>query len=155
MQKFKVGGDVMAKLSDKQKVFCDEYLIDLNATQAAIRAGYSPRTAKDIGTKLLNNIDIQKHMYSEKVINEIAKIAFYNPNVINYNTAQINNNANENDLCAIQSIKVKSTITKDGKSIEREIKMHDKLRALELLGMHLELFDKKTSAVIIDDASRK
>lgn len=41
-------GDNMAKLTKKQKKFCDEYLIDLNATQAAIRAGYSEKTAKEI-----------------------------------------------------------------------------------------------------------
>lgn len=50
----------MAGLTDKQQRFVDEYLIDLNATQAAIRAGYSEKTARSIGQRLLTNVDIQK-----------------------------------------------------------------------------------------------
>jgi len=49
----------MAKLTNKQKRFVDEYLIDLNATQAAIRAGYSEKTAKDIGCQNLAKLNIQ------------------------------------------------------------------------------------------------
>ena len=49
----------MAKLTPKQKAFCDEYLIDLNATQAAIRAGYSEKTANRIGNENLSKLDIQ------------------------------------------------------------------------------------------------
>ena len=43
----------MAKMTEKQKRFCDEYLIDLNATQAAIRAGYSKKTAQQMGAENL------------------------------------------------------------------------------------------------------
>lgn len=50
----------MNKLTDKQQAFIDEYLIDLNATQAAIRAGYSEETAKQIGSENLSKLDIQK-----------------------------------------------------------------------------------------------
>jgi phage terminase small subunit len=49
----------MAKLSDKQELFAREYLKDLNATQAAIRAGYSEKTARSQGNRLLTNVDIQ------------------------------------------------------------------------------------------------
>lgn len=45
-------------LTAKQQRFIDEYLVDLNATQAAIRAGYSAKTAKQIGSRLLTNVDI-------------------------------------------------------------------------------------------------
>jgi phage terminase small subunit len=52
--------DTMHKrLTDKQKVFCEQYLIDLNATQAAIRAGYSKRTAQQIGSENLSKPVIQ------------------------------------------------------------------------------------------------
>ena len=50
------------KLTEKQKRFCDEYLIDLNATQAAIRAGYSEKTAKDIAAQNLAKLNIQAHL---------------------------------------------------------------------------------------------
>lgn len=49
----------MRKLTPKQQRFVDEYLVDLNATQAAIRAGYSAKTARQIGERLLSNVDIQ------------------------------------------------------------------------------------------------
>lgn len=47
------------KLNDKQAAFCREYLIDLNGTQAAIRAGYSERTANRIASQLLSKLDVQ------------------------------------------------------------------------------------------------
>lgn len=54
----------MSKLTPKQEQFCKEYLVDLNATQAAIRAGYSKRTAKSQGQRLLTKVDIQKEIQS-------------------------------------------------------------------------------------------
>jgi len=50
----------MMKLTPKQQLFCDEYLIDLNATQAAIRAGYSAKTAGSIGEENLKKPEIQE-----------------------------------------------------------------------------------------------
>lgn len=55
----------MSKLTDKQQKFCEEYLIDLNATQAAIRAGYSEKTAKEIGCENLTKPNIAEYI-SEK-----------------------------------------------------------------------------------------
>lgn len=78
-------------LTDKQKRFCDEYLIDLNATQAAIRAGYSPKTAEQTASRLLRNVKVQEYIAKrqkelsrsteitqERVIKELALIAFSN-----------------------------------------------------------------------------
>jgi len=52
----------MAKLTGKQEAFCQEYIIDLNATQAAIRAGYSEDTARQIGSQNLTKVDIQERL---------------------------------------------------------------------------------------------
>lgn len=49
----------MAKLTDKQELFAREYLKDLNATQAAIRAGYSEKTANEQASRLLANVNVQ------------------------------------------------------------------------------------------------
>lgn len=81
----------MAKLTPKQKRFVEEYLIDLNATQAAIRAGYSPKTVKSIGQENLTKPDLQKaitrameersrrtQITQDRVLKELAKIAFSN-----------------------------------------------------------------------------
>lgn len=56
----------MAKLTAKQQRFCEEYLIDLNATQAAIRAGYSAKTAKQIGGENLTKPDVKRHIMTLK-----------------------------------------------------------------------------------------
>ena len=78
-------------LTPKQQLFATEYLIDLNATQAAIRAGYSKRTAESQGSRLLRNVKVKEHLSelgakrserceitSDEVLHEIAKIAFVN-----------------------------------------------------------------------------
>lgn len=56
------------KLRDKRACFCEEYLVDLNATQAAIRCGYSRETAKQQGQRLLTNVDIQERVSELKDI---------------------------------------------------------------------------------------
>lgn len=141
-------------MTKKQKRFCEEYLIDLNATQAAIRAGYSPDTAKAIGCENLTKPDIRAHIdramaersrrtgvNADRVVQELAKIAFVNAtDVIDPKTATVKEDALPEDTAAIQSVKVK-TFGEDG--LEREIKMADKLRALELLGRHLGMFRDK------------
>lgn len=62
----------MAKLTPKQKRFCEEYLIDLNATQGAIRAGYSQKTAYSTGQRMLKNVEVQNYIqkHLEKIQNE-------------------------------------------------------------------------------------
>ena len=141
-------------MTKKQKRFIEEYLIDLNATQAAIRAGYSPDTAKSIGSENLTKPDIQARIAkamaersrrtgvnADRVVMELAKIAFVNAkDVINTETATVKADALPEDTAAIQSVKVK-TFGEDG--LEREIKMADKLKALELLGKHLGMFKDK------------
>jgi len=144
-------------LTKKQKRFVEEYLIDLNATQAAIRAGYSPDTAKSIGSENLTKPDIsaaiskaqaersrRTGINQERVIRELAKVAFLNPvDVIDMEKATIRGEANREDTACIASIKVKTIPTDDGTITEREVKTYDKLKALELLGKHLGMFTDK------------
>ena len=74
------------KLTAKQQRFCDEYLIDLNATQAAIRAGYSKKTAYAIGNENLNKLEIKSHIEKRMAEKEAALIADQNE-VLKYLTA--------------------------------------------------------------------
>ena len=144
-------------LTQKQRLFVDEYLIDLNATQAAIRAGYSPRNADKIGSELLGKTRVSDAIKTamaerskrtginqDRILMELAKIALVNPeNVVNFDEATIREDALPEDLAAVASVKVKRFPTKDGEGIEREIKFYDKTKALDLAGRHLGMFKDK------------
>lgn len=146
-------------MTQKQKRFIEEYLIDLNATQAAIRAGYSPDTAQQTGSENLSKPVIRAQIdramaerskrtgvNAERVVQELAKIAFVNAaEVIDPKTATVKEDALPEDTAAIQSVKVK-TFGEDG--LEREIKMADKIKALELLGKHLGMFQNNVSVTL-------
>ncbi len=161
----------MARLTQKQKRFVDEYLIDLNATQAAIRAGYSSKTAYSIGEENLRKPDIRAYLdkamadlskrtgvNQEIVIRELARVAFVNPeDVIDFDTVTIRPEASRDDTAAIAALKVRVIQTPNGEGIEREIRMCDKLKALELLGKHFGMFTSNVNVTaslgvqIIDD----
>ena len=153
----------MAKITKKNEVFCEEYLIDLNATQAAIRAGYSTDSAGSIGSELLKKPEIRARIdqamavrskrtgiNADRVLRELGRIAFLNPkDVIDLNTAEVLDTATDDDLAVIAGVKVKYVPHKDfdedgepviEQAIEREVKMADKLKALELCGRHLGMF---------------
>lgn len=153
-------------MTAKQQRFCEEYLIDLNATRAAIRAGYSPKSAKTNGPRLLENAGIRARVEAmmarlsrrtgvsaERVVRELARVAFASmPDVVDMRTATLRPDATEDDRVAIASVRVK-----DGDMFtEHEVRMCDKVRALELLGKHLGMFTDNVRVdgavpVIIDD----
>ena len=144
-------------LNPKQQRFCEEYMIDLNATQAAIRAGYSVKTAQEQGARLLSNVMVSREIEklqaiqsrrtgitADRVIRELAKIAFVDPDrVINPDDGTVKADATDEDKAAIQGVKVKRSSSMNGDSFENEVKLYDKTKALELLGKHLGLFSDK------------
>ena len=146
----------MAKLTDKQKRFVEEYLIDLNATQAAIRAGYSINNADKIGSELLGKTRVSEAISKamaersrrtgisqDRVVNELAKIAFVNMLDVVDEEGRIRSTASQDDLACIESIKHKESSSINGDSTEREVKIASKLKALELLGKHLGMWNDK------------
>lgn len=156
-------------MTKKQKRFIEEYLIDLNATQAAIRAGYSPETAQEQGSRLLSNVMVSNGIAKaiaerskrtginqDRVVYELAKIALVNPGkVINIQDATIRKDATDEDLAAVQSIKVKKSYSETGEMTEREVRMSDKVRALELLGRHLGMWNDKLQVSGLEDEKTK
>lgn len=160
----------MAKLTKKQQMFVDEYLIDLNATQAAIRAGYSVDTAAAIGCENLTKPNIQQAIAKtmaerskrtgvnqDRVVLELAKIAFVKMTDVVDSDGRIKDEASGDDLSCIESIKYKKTGNEFGGSVEREVKIASKMKALELLGKHLGMWNDKldvnvTAPIVISGA---
>lgn len=165
----------MAKLTPKQKAFVQEYLVDLNATQAAIRAGYSQKTAYRTGAdnlikpqiqnalnEAMKNREIRTEITQDKVLKELAKVAFSN----GADFAQVktekrkkqiwNDSTQEYDEKEVEEQFVelfdtdklpadkKAAISgiKEGK-YGIEVSSCDKVRALELIGKHLGMFKDK------------
>lgn len=144
----------MTKLTERQKRFCDEYLIDNNATQAAIRAGYSERTAKSQGQRLLTNVDVAAYLEKrreaciertqitqDRVLIELAKVAFADGT--DFATVGKRNRVTltpTEDLPSEKRAAVASV--KKGAKGAVEVKTYDKVKALELLGKHLGMWDK-------------
>lgn len=144
------------KLTDKQQRFVDEYLIDLNATQAAIRAGYSVKTANEQGSQNLAKLSIQQviaekmaersrrtGVNQDRVVLELAKIAFVKLTDIIDEKGKIKDTATEDDLACLEGYKYKYSDTDSGYSVEREVKLSSKMKALELLGKHLGMWNDK------------
>lgn len=157
----------MTKLTAKQQAFVDEYLIDLNATQAAIRAGYSEKTARQIGEENLSKPDIaaavQKAMdersrktgiNAENVLGEIGKLAFADiRKVFDENGRLLPIHMLPDEIAAsVSSIEVVTSRIPGGEPEDVEhtskIKFWDKRGSLELLGRHLKLFTDKLDVEI-------
>lgn len=144
------------KLTDKQKKFVEEYLIDLNATQACIRAGYSVKTAKEIGAQNLTKLNIQEAISramaerskrtginQDRIVQELARIAFVKITDVVDSDGEINTNASDDDLACIESYKVEDSDSVNGSSSKREVKLASKIKALELLGKHVGMWNDK------------
>lgn len=160
---------VKKTLTAKQDRFIDEYLIDFNATQAAIRAGYSKKTGYSIGQQLLKKPEIQEELKKrqkklqlktgitqERVLKEMAICAFADPQ--NYFEVQDDGSIRlktfdempPDSQRAIASVKEVQRILGSGEggkdmTLEkrREYKFHSKTKNLENLGRHLGLFNDK------------
>ncbi len=137
-------------MTPKQRLFIDEYMIDRNATQAAIRAGYHPKMAAQLIAKpsIKDAIDeaiaIQSRRTGitvERILQELAKVAFLNPiDVIDMDEATLRGDANRDDTAAIQSVRIKRIPTENGDIVEREVKVYNKVDALHKLGQQLGMF---------------
>lgn len=127
-------------MTKKQQRFCDEYLVDCNATQAAIRAGYSKATAKSIGQRLLTNVDLQKYI-QEKMQDMQDKTVASAEEVIQYLTSVLRGQSSA-EIVVVEG-------TGDGCSEARTVQKapdeKERLKAAELLGKRYGIFTDKMS----------
>lgn len=119
-------------MNARQKRFCDEYLIDCNATQAAVRAGYSPKTARQIGEQNLSKLDIKKHIAERLAEMRSAKTADAQE-VLEYLTSVMRGEHTEQVL----------RLVGDGVQEITNIAVseRDRLKAAELIGKRFGIFN--------------
>lgn len=146
----------MQKTNDKQRMFVQEYLIDLNATQAALRAGYSAKTAKKQGYRLMNSEGIQEAVSTamqersertgiraDRVLSELAKIGF--ANMLDYldvdgdDVRVVLQGISRDQAAAISEIVIEERQHGEiGKRVK--FKLLDKRAALVDIGRHIGMF---------------
>jgi len=145
-------------LNTRQRLFVKEYLVDLNATKAMIRAGYSPRTAHVTGVQLLarprvaeavraemekraEKVDIKQ----EDVLREIARVAFCDlSQLATWNDKRVtlkdSKKLTENQTRCVQEVSSSSTTIRGVTQSQVKIKLYDKLAALDKLAKHLGMY---------------
>lgn len=151
----------MSKLTPKQELFCNEYLIDLNATQAAIRAGYSEKTARSTACEYLAKPNIQDRVaeLNQKRINKVQIDAdFVLKELYKIATSDVSTCFDDDGNLisikempepirkAISSFEVQEVIDRDtgeATSYIKKVKLWSKDKSLENLGKHLKLFTDK------------
>ena len=158
----------VAELNAKQEMFCREYIVDLNATQAAIRTGYSERTANAQAGRLLSNVSIRARIEELKAArNEEVKI---DANYVLKRLVEIDSMDVLDILIPDGSVKpvaewpkvwrttlsgidVMEMQSGDTAAILKKIKWPDKVKNLELIGKHINVgaFEIKQRISISDD----
>ena len=157
----------MDDLNNKQSEFVNQYLIDFNATQAAKRSGYSEKTCESQGSSLLRNPKVQAAIRlktmekegfftvkKETVINELALIAFSDlRDVASWGSNRFDlkdsDTLQRRQSAAVKKVTFKQVDGEKSSSITMGIELHDKMKALELIGKHLGIFG------ILDDEIQK
>ena len=154
MRKIKKKKRAKTGLTDRQEKFCREYLIDLNATGAARRAGYSTRTCRTIGAENLTKPDIRRRIKNligkrsdrlkikgDDVLRMLTLIARANiSDLVEFGPGGVelkDSKSLPRELSYLVA-EVSQTVTKHGGS--QRLKMHDKIKAMDLLGRHLGLW---------------
>jgi phage terminase small subunit len=168
------GNKVSKPLTPKQEQFCREYLIDLNGTQAAIRAGYSEKTANEQAARLLANVSVRSlidelkagraertEITSDRVLKEIGRLAFADIRSVFDESGQLLpvHMLPSEVAASIASIEVVTSKVPGGESVDVEhtakIKFWDKRGSLELLGRHLKMFTDKVEVEVSDSVAAR
>ena len=138
-------------MTPKQKRFCDEYLIDTNATQAAIRAGYSEKTAYSIGQRLLKDVEVQDYIKTKAEELQNDKIADATE-VMVYLTSVLRGETSS-EVVVVEGC---GDGYSEARTIDKAPDEKDRLKAAELLGKRYGIFTDKTKlevepVVIVND----
>jgi phage terminase small subunit len=137
---------IVAKLTAKQQRFCDEYLIDLNATQAAIRAGYSKKTARVIGQQNLSKLAVKNYI-NERMKEKEAELIADSDEVMRYLTSVLRGQS-QSEVVVVENI---GDYMSEARLIQKAPDEKERLKAAELLGKAHQIFvDKVEQTVDMD-----
>ncbi|HER0300065.1 TPA: terminase small subunit [Streptococcus pyogenes] len=140
-----LGGDgKLSKLTLKQKRFADEYIISANATAAAIKAGYSKKTARSIGQENLTKPDIKAYIDERLEKLESEKIATQEE-VLQYLTSIMRGDQQEKTLISVGEF--------GQKIVDIDVGAKDRIKAAELLGKRYRLFTDKVEMNVSSDVT--
>lgn len=128
----------MGKMTERQKRFCNEYLIDLNVTQAAIRAGYTSKYADKRAYELLDKPEIKEYLDQQLKKIEDEKIADAKE-VMQYLTSVMRNEVTE-EVVVVEGY---GDGCSEAKKVKKDISAKDRNKAAELLGKRYRLFVDK------------
>lgn len=137
-------------LTPRQAEFCRQYLLDLNATQAAVRAGYAARSAHNQAARMMRNDEVlaeiarlqegrsaRTGVTADAVVQQLARVAFFDVRALFRpdGTPKAPHELGDDAAAAVAAVD-----TTDGRC---RVRLHDRLSALELLGKHLGLFRER------------
>lgn len=135
--------EVVDELTKKQEQFCIEYLVDLNGTQAAIRAGYSKDTATEQASRLLTNVKVRARI--GQLIDERSQRTLVHADFVMNNLVEVVKRCTQAVPVMIYDPVQKEMVQKtddDGNHVW-EFDSNGANKALELIGKHLKLFTDK------------
>lgn len=134
---------MVAKLTAKQQRFCDEYLIDLNATQAAIRAGYSSKYANTNAPKLLQ-ITAIKALLAQRMAEKESRLIADQDEVLKYLTSVLRGQSR----ASVVVVENTGDFMSEAREMEKAPDEKERLKAAELLGKRYGLYTDKVDQVI-------
>ena len=127
-------------LTEKQRRFVDEYLIDLNATQAAIRAGYSKKTAKQIGTENLAKPAIKTYI-DEQMTKKESELIAKQDEILKYLTSVLRGESQSTEIV----VEGRGDGWSEARVVKKEPSEKERLRAAEMLAKRYGLLTDKVS----------
>ena len=134
------------KLTAKQKRFCDEYLIDMNITQAAIRAGYSKKTAYAIGQENLKKPTLKEYI-EKRMAEKEAKLVADQAEVMKYLTSVLRGQS-QSEIVVVEGT---GEGCSEARTMQKAPDEKERLKAAELLGRaHMMFTDKVEQTVDMD-----
>lgn len=137
----------LTKLTPKQERFVQEYLVDLNATQAAIRAGYSAKTAREQASRLLSNVNVMEAVADGKAA-RTQRLEITQDQVLQWHIDQYRINAKTYGKTEFDG-ECRSQVYDDaGLPVQEQVDAPAANKALELIGKHVGFYEKDNKTTI-------